>query len=175
MTLQEFLGYLGAHPGAVAGYFASLPLLAWVIGAIDRDRGHAAPWNYLYSGIIYLSSVPGIFVLALNVYLFLFERRSVMDMDLIAQVLPILSMILCLAIIRRNVDLAYVPGFEKLSGLLLILTAVIALMWLADRTQIIAFIRMRFEAVVLVFLAIFLLMRWGVRRVLGPSMRSSEQ
>lgn len=175
MTLQEFLGYLGAHPGAVAGYFASLPLFAWIIGAIDRDRGHAAPWSYFYSGIIYLSSVPGIFALALNVYLFLFERRSVMDMDLIAQVLPILSMILCLAIIRRNVDLAYVPGFEKLSGLLLILTAVIALMWLADRTQIIAFIRMRFEAVVLVFLAIFLLMRWGIRRVLGPSVRSSEQ
>ena len=175
MTLQEFLGYLGEHPGAVSAYFAGLPLLAWIIGVIDRDRGHVAPWNYLYSGIIYLSSVPGIFALALSVYMFLFERRSIMDIDLIAQALPVLSMILCLAIIRRNVDLAYVPGFEKLSGLLLIITAVIALMWLADRTQVIAFIRMRFEAVLIVFLAIFVIMRWGVRRVLGPPRSSSGQ
>ncbi|MEY4135507.1 MAG: hypothetical protein ACOYOO_03290 [Saprospiraceae bacterium] len=175
MTLQEMLGYLGEQSGAVAGYFAALPLLALLIGAIDRDRGHIAPWNYLYAGIIYLSAVPGIFALTLNVYLFLFERRSVMDMDLISQALPVLSMILCLAVIRRNVDLAYIPGFEKLSGLLLILTAVIALMWLADRTQVIAFIRMRFEAVLLVFVAIFLMMRWGVRRVLGPSRTSGGQ
>jgi hypothetical protein len=175
MTLQEFLGYLGAHPGAIASYFAGLPLFAWIIGAIDNDRGHVAPWNYLYSGIVYLSSVPGIFVLALNVYLFLFERRSIMDMDLIAQVLPVLSMILCLAIIRRNVDLAYVPGFEKLSGLLLLLTSVIALMWLADRTQVIAFVRMRFEAVVVVFLIIFIAMRWGARRLLGPPRSGNGQ
>lgn len=175
MTLQEMLGYLGERPEAVVGYFAALPVLSLLIGAIDRDRGHIAPWNYLYSGIIYLSAVPGIFALTLNVYLFLFERRSVMDMDLISQVLPVLSMILCLAIIRRNVDLSYVPGFDKLSGLLLILTAVIALMWLADRTQVIAFIRMRFEAVLLVFLAIFLMMRWGVRRVFGPSRQAAGQ
>ena len=168
MTLQEFLGYLGDHPGAVAGYFAGLPLFAWIIGAIDNDRGHVAPWNYFYSGIIYLSSIPGIFVLALNVYLFLFERRSILELDLISQVLPVLSMIFSLAIIRRNVDLAYVPGFEKLSGLLLLLTAVIAMMWLADRTQVIAFIRMRFEAVVIVFLLIFLMTRWSIRRLLGP-------
>lgn len=175
MTLQEFLGYLGAHPGAVAGYFASLPVVAWIIGGIDNDRGHVAPWSYLYSGIIYLSSIPGIFALALNVYLFLFERRSILDMDLISQVLPVLSMVFCLAIIRRNVDLAYIPGFEKLSGLLLLLAAVIALMWLADRTQVIAFIRMRFEAVVIVFLGIFFMMRWGIRRLLGPARGGNAQ
>lgn len=172
MTLQELLRYIGEHPQMVLAYFAALPLLALIIGILDGRRGHDMPWNYLYSGIIYLSAVPGIFALTLNVYLFLFERRSVMDMDIFTQVLPIVSMILALAIIRKNVDLNYIPGFDKLSGLLVFITAVMGLMWLADRTHIIAFFRMRFEVVLVIFLAILVLMRWGFKRIFGPAYRA---
>ena len=128
MTLNDLLMYLGNHPESVVLYFAILPvaalLLAWIAGAEGRD----APWKFLYSAIIYLSAVPGIFALSLNVYIFLFERTSILNMDIYTQVLPIVSMILTLSIIRRNVDLSYIPGFDKLSGLLMLIAATIGLM-----------------------------------------------
>ncbi len=120
-------------------------LLAWIAGAEGRD----APWKFLYSAIIYLSAVPGIFALSLNLYIFLFERTSILNMDIYTQVLPIVSMILTLSIVRRNVDLSYIPGFDKLSGLLMLIAATIGLMWLVDRTRIFAIVSMPFSVVVL--------------------------
>ena len=95
-------------------------------------------------------------------------------MDLILQVLPIVSMVFTLLIIRRNVDLDYIPGFEKLSGLLMIITAVLGLMWLADRTRIVAFMYLRWELVLLIFVGLLLLIRFGFQRSFGSPYRSQR-
>ena len=97
-----------------------------------------------------------------------------MDVDLILQVLPIVSMVMTLLIIRRNVDLDYIPGFDKLSGLLMIITAVLGLMWLADRTRIIAFMRLRWEVAILIFAGLLLLIRFGYQRSFGSPYRSRK-
>ena len=167
MTVQELLQSIGDNPGYVLVYFALLPALALLIGWLDGARGHGNPWRYLYSGIIYLSAVPGLFALTLNVYLFLFERRSILDMDVLTQLLPIVSLVLTLAIVRRNVDLDYIPGFDKLSGLLLLITGLLGLMWLADRTHVVAFFQMRFEVVLAIFAVLLLLLRLGLRKIAG--------
>jgi hypothetical protein len=171
MTLRDFLIYLGNHPEAVVLFFALLPiaalLLAWIAGA----EGKNSPWNYLYSAIIYLSAVPGIFALSLGVYMFLFERRSVMDIDVYTQVLPIASMFLTLGIVRRSVDLSYVPGFDKLSGLLMLIAAAIGLMWLVDRTHIYAIVSMPFSVVLLIFVVLMLTLRFGYRQAFGRARR----
>jgi hypothetical protein len=88
-------------------------------------------------------------------------------MDVLTQLLPIVSLVLTLAIIRRNVDLDYVPGFDKLSGLLLLITGLLGLMWLADRTHLIAFFQMRFEVVLAIFAVLLLLLRLGLRKIAG--------
>ncbi|MCB9080538.1 MAG: hypothetical protein H6555_02385 [Lewinellaceae bacterium] len=167
MTLKDLFDYISEHPAFVVGFFALLPVLALMLGGLGR-RGQESPWNYLYSGIIYGAAVPGLFAVTLNVYQFLFERQSVMNMDLFTQVLPILSMIFTLAIIRKNIDMRYIPGFDKLSGLMMMITAVLVLMWLADRTHIIAFLWMPFWVVVLIFAAAMLAMRFGFKRSFGP-------
>lgn len=167
MTLNDLLTYLGNHPESIVLYFAILPMaaliLAWVAGVEGRD----APWKFLYSAIIYLSAVPGIFALSLNVYIFLFERTSILNMDIYTQVLPIVSMILTLSIVRRNVDLSYIPGFDKLSGLLMLIAATIGLMWLVDRTRIFAIISMPFSVVVLIFAGLLLALSLGYRQFFG--------
>lgn len=172
MTLRDLLVYVGNHPESVVLYFAILPiaalLLAWIAGAEGRN----SPWNYLYSAVIYLSAVPGIFALSLNIYIFLFERGSIMNLDVYTQLLPILSMILTLGIVRRNVDLSYVPGFGKLSGLLMLIGATIALMWLVDRTRIYAIISMPFSVVILIFVVLMLVLRFGYRQTFGRGHRS---
>jgi len=172
MTLQDLFDYLAENPLYILFYFTIVPLIALIAGWFDQDRGHHMPWNYTYAFLIYAVSVPGIFALSFDVYMFLFERRSIMQTDVLLQILPVASMIFTLLIISRNVDLDYVPGFDRLSGLLFIIGAVIALMWIIDRTRIIVFSYLRFEYVLLIFVGLLLLVRFGWSRMFSSSYRS---
>jgi hypothetical protein len=167
MTLRELFEYIGQNPNYVIFYFALIPFAALLGSFLDGDRGHTSPWKYIYSALIYLVCIPGLFVLTLNVYLFLFEKGSVMNFDLILQLLPIISMILTLLVIRNNMDMKLIPGFHKLSGLMMLITAVLGLMWIIDRTHIIAFVQLRFEIVILIFVVLLLLMRFGFKKAFG--------
>ncbi len=167
MTLQQLFQQLAEHPAYLVFYFSIIPLMAFLAGLLGRNEGHLAPWRYLYSILIYFVCVPGIFSISLSAYQFLFERRSIMDADVFAQVLPVASMIITLLIIRRNVSLDYIPGFDKLGGLITMITAVLALMWFVDRTRLIVFSYIRIEYVLLILVGLLVLVRYGFRRALA--------
>ncbi len=138
MTLGDCFEAIGNNPSWILFYFLAIPLVAFLAWIFGKEEGTATPWNYLYSLLAYFTTLPGIFAITLNVYLFLFERQSVFDANIYTQILPILSMILTLYLIRRNVCFEDIPGFGKLSGLVMILTALIAFMWVLEKTHIIA-------------------------------------
>lgn len=172
MTLREFFVYVGNHPQVVVIFFAALPLVALLLGLAPREQRGQAPLHYLYSLLIYLVTAPGLFVLSLILYGILFERQSLLDLNIYSQVLPIVSMILTLSIIRKDVDLRYVPGFEKLSGLMVLISAVLGLLWIVDRTRIFAILSLRFEHVVLIFIGLLVVLRFGFRQAFGSAYRS---
>ena len=169
MTLQELLHYLSTHPLIVLAYFTLIPAVALLAGLFDEERGHLAPWNYTYAALIYAVSVPGIFALSLDVYSVLIEKRSIFQIDLLTQVLPVASMILTLLIIRRNVDLDFIPGFDRLSGLMMIITAAMIIMWAVDRVRLVVFSRLNIAYVFLIFAALLLIIRYGARKLLSGS------
>ncbi|HLF64703.1 MAG TPA: hypothetical protein VI603_13155, partial [Saprospiraceae bacterium] len=103
--------------------------------------------------------------MTLSIYLFLFERRSILETNIFTQIVPVISMVITLILIRRNVSLDDVPGFGKLSGLLLIITAVIALFWILDRMRIFAITFIPFIWIVALFLLIMLVVIVGIRRL----------
>ncbi|MEM9917213.1 MAG: hypothetical protein AAF990_03915 [Bacteroidota bacterium] len=172
MTLRQFIDQLGENPYYVIFFFLLIPLTALLAGIFGRNEGHISPWKYLYSLLIYLVSIPGIFAVTLSIYLFLFERRSIFDTDIYTQVLPILSMIITLLLIRRNVDLDLIPGFGKLSGLVIMIAAVLILMWMVDRTRIFVFSYMPFQQVLLIFGGLLLVAWFGWNRLFGGSRRA---
>jgi hypothetical protein len=167
MTLKEFFEVLTSDPAYVIFYFTIIPIAAFLAGILGKNEGHLAPWKYLYSVLIYFICVPGIFAITVAVYQFLFERRSIWEADVFVQVLPILSMVVTLLIIRRNVNLDNIPGFDKLGGLVTIITASLAIMWFIDRLRIIAFTYVRFELVILFLVGLILLIRFGWKRAFG--------
>lgn len=165
MTLAEFFEWIGERPGLILSYFIAIPVVALLAGLFNKGEGHLSPWKYLFSVLIYLVAIPGIFAVTLSVYMFLFERRSIMDTNMYTQVLPIFSMIVTILIIKREVDLDLVPGFDKISGLLLIIASVMTLMWIIDKTHIYSITFMPFYAVILILLAGFVVIRLGLRRL----------
>ncbi len=166
MTLREFFDLVADNPFFLLVFFLLLPFTAVLAGWMGKGEGEIAPWKYLYSALVYLACIPGIFALTLNIYLFLFERQSIWDVDLYTQVLPVLSMIATLLIIRQNVALDDVPGFERISGLLLVIFVTFSLLWLVDRTHVVVFTYMPFFQAALIFLGLLLVLRFGVKRIL---------
>ena len=167
MTLQELFDKIGQNPDFLLFYFMVIPFTTLLAGILGKGEGHISPWKYLYAVLIYLVSIPGIFAVALNIYFFLFQRRDLMQTDVYLQILPVLVMVITIFLIRRNVDLALVPGFDKLSGLWMMLFATFSFMWFIDRTRIMIFSYMPFQYVIGFFLLMFGIIYLGWRKFLS--------
>ena len=165
MTLQQFFNIISDNPSIVLFYYIALPLTAFLIGLFAGTEGYKSPWKFVYSALIYLALVPGIFALMLNVYLFLFERMSILDMNLYTQVLPIIGMIVVILLITRKVDLRYIPGFDRMSGLVLLVFIVLLIMWVLDRTRVFAVTFLPFPYVILLLIGVFVALRYAIRSV----------
>ncbi len=171
MTLRELFDLLASQPSLIIAFFLLIPFTALLAGWFGKNEGHISPWKYLYAVLIYLVCVPGIFAVTLNLYLFLFENQPILNTDIYTQILPIVSMIATLLIIRNNVDLDRIPGFGKLSGLMMMIFVVLILMWVVDSTRIfvVAFTSMPFYYVLLIFVGLLLALRIGFSKIFSSS------
>jgi hypothetical protein len=164
MTLGDFFNYAEQHQGSVVAYYLFFPIVAGLAYLLGKGQGHTSPWKYVYSVLIYGVAIPGIFAITLNVYLFLFERQSIMQMNLINQILPILSMFVTFYLIKKNVAFDLIPGFSRISGLIMIITGLIILMWILEKTHILAITILPVQMVVAVLLILVLMLTLGWRK-----------
>lgn len=165
MTLGDFFQNVSEQPAILLMYFLALPLVAMLCYLWGREEGYKSPWCYVYSSLIYLSCIPGIFAITLNMYLMFFEKQSLLDANLYFQILPIASMLLTLWLIRMNVDFDEIPGFGKMSTLLMVIAAVMTLLWILEKTHLVAFTYVPFKYVLLILVTIFLVIIFGSRKV----------
>ncbi|MEO6758725.1 MAG: hypothetical protein ABIO24_04665 [Saprospiraceae bacterium] len=168
MTLQEFFEYLSANPLVMLAIFLGIPLTALLANFMSRGEGHLSPWKYLYAVLVFAVCIPGIFVVALAVYMFLFERgSSIFNVNLLTQVLPILSMFATLAIVRRNAPFEHIPGFGKLSSLMVMIGVVFMLMYFLDRIHLIAWVNVPVQYLLLIVVGLLLAFRFGLKRLIS--------
>lgn len=166
MTVREFIELLSKNPDLIIGYFTLIPLIALLMWWVAGKDGHLSPWKYVYSLLIYAVCVPGITAVAFNIYVFVFERRSIFDSDLFVQVIPVMSMFATLWLIRRNVTFNHIPGFEKISQLITIISAALLLMWLGDKVRIYSFTYVPLWQMILIFGGLILMIRYAWQRIL---------
>ena len=165
MTLGDFLNLLLKNPSVVCFLFVAVPLTALLASIFGKNEGAKSPWKELYAVLIYLTCVPGIFAITLNIYLFLFERQPVLETDVFTQILPIMSMLLTLYLVRRNVSFGDVPGFDKLSGLIIILASIIASLWFLEKLNILAITFIPFSYFIVLFILFLIVVRMGWKKL----------
>ncbi len=165
MTLNDFFRFASDHHTEVIFYFALIPFAALLAGFMEREEGHLPPWNFLYSTMLYLVAIPATLSVALTVYRWLFERGSILEADLLLQFLPVASFLLTLFIIRDQVSVRALPGFGRLGGLIGMIAAALAIMWVVDRIHFVVFSRMKMQYLVLIFLLLLYVIRKGWRRL----------
>ena len=168
MTLQELFDYLRANPSVMLLFFLGAPLTALLANFMGRGEGHLSPWKYLYAALVFAVCIPGIFIGALGVYVFLFEQgSSIFNLNLITQVLPVASMIATLAIVRRNAPFEYLPGFGKLSSLMLMIGAVFVLMYFLNRLHLVAWVYVPVQYLLLIIVGLLLAFRYGFKALIS--------
>lgn len=161
MTLKEFFEFSADNPSYLLAYFILIPFTALLAGWLGKDEGEEKPWQYLYSALIYLVAIPGVFAVALTIYTLIIEKRPILNTDVYIQILPVLSMIATLLIISRNADIKTIPGFDKISGLVISLSAAMGIIWFMDKVHIFAITIMPFSSLVIMFVVILIVIRIG--------------
>ncbi len=163
MTLRDIFANISANPSLLLWFLLCVPLLTFLISIWQNPNTppQQSPNRHFYAVLAYLACIPGIFAVTLNVYLFLFERQSIWDMNLITQILPIVTMVGTLIIIKRNIPFEYVPAFGKLSGFVTLVFAMIGIMWFVDRLRIYAITFVPFQYIAIGFVGMLLLIRFG--------------
>jgi len=165
MTLQDFFDKFSQTPVLTLYIILLPPLGALLMGLInERSRQHQLA-KYIYTSLIYLTCIPGVFVLTLNIYQFLFERQSVLQMNILTHILPVITMIITLVIVRKQISLDVIPGFGKLSGLFMMLGVLMILLWVVDRTTFRVFSFLPFSLAIGIFVILLLLFRLGWSRL----------
>ncbi len=165
MTLGDVFQAIGNNPYWVVCYFIAIPIVAYLASIFGEGEGDLPPWTFFYSILVFLVTIPGIFAITLNVYLFLFEKQSVFDTNVYTQILPVVSMFITLFLVRKNTCFEDIPGFGKLSGLVMILVAMMAFMWVLEKTHIIAITFLPAQWFFFGFLAMLAIVIFGWRKL----------
>ena len=162
MTTRDLIHQADQHPVALAAALAVPPVVACVVGRLhDRGRGGAGLWKYLYGVIVYLACVPGMFAGVLTAYTLFFSRENLLDTNLLVYFLPIVSLIVTLVLIRKNVAFDEVPGFDRLSGLMVMVGCSFAIALAIQKTSIWIVFGGSIERLFILAAAIFGLLKWG--------------
>jgi len=165
MTLGDFFGFLNANPYYIVFYFLAIPLGAFLANWLGKGEGHESPWCIFYSTLLYMVAIPAIFSIILNVYHMLFENISIYDANIFTQVLPIGSMLLTFFLIKQNVNFKDIPGFGKLTGFVGTITAVMLIMFILNKMHLIAFTYVKFQYIILLLIGLFVLIRFGTKKL----------
>lgn len=142
-------------------YFLILPFTAWVVGMAADGSRDVKFWSYIYAILVYAVCIPGIFAVTLNIYLFLFERQSIWQANIVLQFLPIISMGITLILIKSKIPFSLIPGFGKLSGFLTLIAALIGIMWFFDRIHLVALTYVPFTVILVGFVLTLLAIRFA--------------
>lgn len=126
MSINDLLRALGKYKYFILIYFAAIPLFAYLAGLIDKRQ---KAMDSFYSILIYMSAIPGMVSATLIFYTMFIVKKNLLNVNLFIYFLPVVSMALVFFIISKKVKFDDLPGFGRLSGLMLMiaLTSIVTL------------------------------------------------
>jgi hypothetical protein len=162
MTTRDLIQLSSQHSVALAITFLIPPLAAWLLGRLHGpNRGGSAPWNYFYSVLVYLVCIPGMFASVLTAYTVFFSHENLLDVNPLVYFLPIVSMIVTLVFIRKTVSFDEVPGFDRLSGLMVMVGCSFGIALAIQKTNIWIFFGGSIERLFILAAGVFAFLKWG--------------
>jgi hypothetical protein len=162
MSINELIKLANGHWLALLIFFVAPPVIAWLCGLIHgRGNGGHAPWKYIYSVLVYLVCIPGLFACVLTGYELFFQRGDLRNVNLAIYFLPIVSMVVTLIFIHKTVNFENVPGFDRISGLMVMMGCSFVIALAIDKTRIWLLFHGSIAMLFALAAGIFALLKWG--------------
>ncbi|MGZ8217496.1 hypothetical protein [Methylomagnum sp.] len=167
MTLQELLAGLDAHPLPVLTYFTALPGLVWLGGRLHGQGApvYDSPVRWLYSVVLYGVCLPGI--IAAVAFADTLAHGRLMQAGVLSQLLPLISMLVTLGLIRHQANPEHIPGFRRMTGFMLLLVFTSLGIFLLMRTRVWIFFGGGIGTLFIAMGVLFLLLKWAFDRAFG--------
>jgi hypothetical protein len=124
-------------------------------------NGGRPPWKYVYSVLVYAVCFPGMLSAVLTGYSLFFEKENLLDVSLVIYILPLVSMVATLILVRKNVTFDEVPGFNRISGLLTMIGVTFVLTLAIYKTRILLVFFGSFPMLIALVAGLFALLKWG--------------
>jgi hypothetical protein len=133
-----------------------------------KGDGGRSPWRYFYALLVYLACIPGIFASVLTGYALFFHNENLLDVNILVYLLPIATMTATLYLIRNNVEFDRIPGFDRLSGLMIMIAVSFAMALALQKTRIWIFFGSSIVTLFALALGLFALLKWGAHMFFRP-------
>jgi len=115
--------------------------------------------------LIYLSCIPGMFSAVLTAYSLFFLRADLLRVNFLVYILPIISMIATLKIIKRKNSFDDIPGFDRIMGLMLMMGVSFVIAFLLHRTVVFIGFIGGLTGLLAVALAVFILLKIAAAKI----------
>jgi hypothetical protein len=170
MTVRELILWLGRNPTWLVGFLAALPALGLILPLFHgKHKGNLNPWRYVYSLITYLTCLPGMLAAILIGYSLFFSRENLLDANFLVYFGPPISMLATLMLLSKQVRFDALPGFDRLSGLMILIGGSCAIVLLISKLFIGIFFAGSVVQLLAVATAVFLLLKWAAHALFrGP-------
>ena len=167
MSIQDLINLLGEHKYVVLIVFCAIPLVSFIAVLAQGGKScKVSKTRYLYSVLIYLSCIPGIFAAVLTGYSMFFLRANLLKVNFLVYILPIISMIATLWIINRKNSFDDIPGFERIAGLMLMIGISFVVSFFVYRTFIFIGFIGKLTSLIVVALIVFILLKIAAAKLL---------
>lgn len=165
MSIDDLLRLSEAYSWYIIGYLVALPLLTFLLSKMYTKTPRINFLDYTFSTIIYLVSIPGLFSICLVTYSLLFVHENLLRVNLMIYFLPLVSMLLTFFVIGSATSFARLPGFKRLSGLMLLLAMVFAVLFFLYRLRIHVLFFGSISNLLFIGIGVFVLMKIAISRM----------
>jgi hypothetical protein len=168
MTIRQLIHLATERPLELSLFFAITPLLSLFFGLILRPAQIVQrPWKYVYTALVYLSVVPGMFASVVFAYTLFFTHENLLDVNLLIYLLPIISMIITLVLINQKTSFESIPGFNRLSGLIALIGVSFFIALAIQKSRIFVFFGASIGWLFIIAFALFIILKWGGLMLFG--------
>ena len=165
MSINQWLQSIN-NPAILLACFVSLPVMAFFTGLLyQKSKGERAKLCYVYSALIYLTTIPGTFSISLIGYSLFFIRSNLLDVNFLVYFLPVISMFITLIIIGKQVEFSELPGFNRLSGLITLLLLTYGIILLIFKTRIFIGVFASMKHIIIFAVLVYFILKWSLKRL----------
>ena len=144
-----------------------LPVVTWITGK-SLSKVSKKSTGRVLSIPVFLSVIPGTCCALAVAYLILIARVNILrELDLVLGVGPIVCMIVTLVAISKIMPFDEIPGFSRLSGLIITVAVSFVITLIIVKTRILVGFFASIKMLIVLFIVLFLFLHMGFSRLTG--------